>query len=155
MTMGERIAEYQRKLDELREAGGQKLWLFGKDVEGGRLRAAKAEAISLRNGLLTDIYKQSQGFKDSLTKVLTQEQKELGPVAVARGKGLIDRLDEVTPWMLTGIGVCLLLGLFSRLAAFAGAAFLLSTYLLVPAWPWLPAPPIAEGTYLFVNKNVI
>ena len=29
------------------------------------------------------------------------------------------------------------------------------TYLAVPAFPWLPSPPQTEGSYLFVNKNVI
>ncbi len=29
------------------------------------------------------------------------------------------------------------------------------TYLTIPPWPWLPTPPMSEGSYLFVNKNVV
>ena len=48
-----------------------------------------------------------------------------------------------------------MLGLFSRTAAGAGAFFLLMTVLTTPALPWLPAAPMSEGSYVFVNKNVI
>jgi uncharacterized membrane protein YphA (DoxX/SURF4 family) len=46
-------------------------------------------------------------------------------------------------------------GLFTRLACWAGALFLLSTYLVAPPFPWMPTPPQNEGNYVFVNKNVV
>ncbi len=156
MTMGERVASYKAKLAELRDTTDRKLWLFGRDVEGAKLRAAKAEVASLRAGLLADLDKQTQAFKESLDKLLTPEQKRLGtPPAPARGTTVVEWIDLVTPWALTAIGACLLAGLFSRLAALLAGLFLLMTYLAVPALPWLPAPPVVEGSYLFVNKNVI
>jgi uncharacterized membrane protein YphA (DoxX/SURF4 family) len=155
MTMGERIADYKAKLAELRDTTGHKLWLFGRDVEGARLRSAKAEVASLRAGLLSDLDKQTQAYKESLDKLLTPQQKTLGAPAAAKDRGIVDVIDLITPWALTGIGACLLVGLFTRLAAFLGGMFLLMTYLAVPALPWLPAAPISEGSYLFVNKNVI
>ena len=42
-----------------------------------------------------------------------------------------------------------------RLAAVAGAGLLLSFYLAMPAFPWLPEPAISDGHYLFVNKNIV
>jgi uncharacterized membrane protein YphA (DoxX/SURF4 family) len=111
---------------------------------------------SLREGLLADLDKQTRSFKESLDKLLTPEQKQLGtPKEPARGWGVVGWIDFITPWALTAIGLCLLVGLFSRLSAFLAALFLLMTYLAVPAFPWLPTPPVMEGSYLFVNKNVI
>src|SRR5262249_40152291 len=52
-------------------------------------------------------------------------------------------------------GALLLVGLFTRTGCVAGAAFLLTTYLIAPPWPWLPGAPQSGGDYLFVNKNVI
>jgi uncharacterized membrane protein YphA (DoxX/SURF4 family) len=43
----------------------------------------------------------------------------------------------------------------TRTSAWLGAGFLLLTYLTVPPWPWLPAVGPSEGSYLFVNKNLI
>jgi uncharacterized membrane protein YphA (DoxX/SURF4 family) len=155
MTMGERIDEYRGKLAALRDASGRKLWLFGKDVEGARLRAAKAEITRLRTGLLTDLDRETQSFKDSLDKVLTREQQAQGPPPERKGRSIVDYIDLVTPWMLTIIGACLLVGLCSRLSAFLAAGFLLMTYLAMPSLPWLPVAGPTEGNYLFVNKNIV
>ncbi|MFO0881744.1 MAG: DoxX family protein [Gemmataceae bacterium] len=164
MTLGERIAEYQKKLDELRDVNDRKMWVFGKDVEGARLRAAKGELTAWRAGILADLDKETQAFKDVLDKQLTSAQKEVGPLPTGPARDvkgllaqrdLIGLIDLATPWMLAGAGASLLLGLFTRLGAFVAMMFLLMTYLAVPAFPWLPAPPAAEGSYLFVNKNVI
>jgi len=70
-------------------------------------------------------------------------------------RSFIERLDKMTMWGITAIGAMLLLGLFTRLAALAGAAFLVMTYLTHPPFPWLPLPPGTEGNPVFVNKNVI
>jgi uncharacterized membrane protein YphA (DoxX/SURF4 family) len=64
-------------------------------------------------------------------------------------------VDWITVWFLIGAGTLLMLGLFTRFSCVAAAGFLLTTYLLVPPFPWLPTPPAQEGNYLFVNKNVI
>jgi len=61
----------------------------------------------------------------------------------------------MTIWGITAIGAGLFSGTLTRAAALGGAAFLAMTYLAVPAFPWLPAPPQNEGNYVFVNKNVV
>src|SRR5262249_11134202 len=143
----------------------QTSWKFGKDVQGAKLQEAKAEATRMRGdphrlplplpGLLTDLEKQTVEYKDALNKLLTAEQKGEGPVKEDKPRTLIDVLDLATMITLTAVGACLLLGLFSRTAAFLGAGFMLMTYLAVPPWPWLPKPPPTEGSVLFVNKNAI
>lgn len=157
MTMRERIAEYEAKLAELADTQNRKLWLFGRDVEGARLRTQKAEIAQLRAGLLTDVDKLTQAYKDDLDKLLTKEQKDRPAVTLEKPRSVVTFIDDVTPWMLTGIGAFLVFGLFSRLAAALGALFLLMTYLATPALPWLPAVGPSESTsgYLFVNKNVV
>ena len=56
---------------------------------------------------------------------------------------------------LVGVGGCLLLGLFTRLACVVGAGFLLMFYLAMPPLPYWPEGPRVEGHYLYVNKNII
>ena len=155
MSMGERVAEYRAKVADLRDITEHKMYAFGKDVEGARLRTIKGDIAKLRAGLMADLDRQSEQLKADLDKVLTPEQKGAGPVPAVEPNRIIEMVDAVTPWMLCAIGVMLLVGLFSRLGAFAGAVFLLMTVLAVPALPWLPAAGPSEGNYLFVNKNVI
>jgi uncharacterized membrane protein YphA (DoxX/SURF4 family) len=68
---------------------------------------------------------------------------------------LIEYIDWTTRWFLLIVGVLLMVGLFTRFSCFAAAGFLLLTILTQPSVPWLPAAPMNEGSYLFVNKNVI
>ena len=66
----------------------------------------------------------------------------------------LQQVDLATMWGLTIIGLCLMLGLFTPLAALGGAAYLLSFYLSMPPWPGLPEG-VTEGHYRYVNKNLI
>lgn len=56
---------------------------------------------------------------------------------------------------LVAIGACLILGLFTRLSAFAAAVFLAMFYFSMPPWPGVQEVPPVEGHYLIVNKNLI
>jgi uncharacterized membrane protein YphA (DoxX/SURF4 family) len=67
----------------------------------------------------------------------------------------LDLVNIITMWGLTIFGGLMVLGLFSRLASLGAAGLLLMFYLSMPPFPGLPAPPVAEGEYLFVNKNLI
>ncbi|MBX7071573.1 MAG: hypothetical protein K1X71_00385 [Pirellulales bacterium] len=73
---------------------------------------------------------------------------------------LLDRsgfsMDQLVTYSNIAIGLCLIAGLFSRLAAFGGALFLLSIVLAQPELPGLypPAPP-AAGRSLIVNKEFV
>jgi uncharacterized membrane protein YphA (DoxX/SURF4 family) len=82
------------------------------------------------------------GYADSLYDVLTPEQK-----SSAFGERALDaasnpeirsqkRMDWTMAILITGIGVCLMLGLFTRVASIAGALFLLSVMASQP--PWVP-----------------
>jgi thiosulfate dehydrogenase [quinone] large subunit len=60
-----------------------------------------------------------------------------------------------TMWLLTLVGACLILGLFTRLASLLALAFLLMVYLAAPPWiGYFYAIP-TEGSYLIVNKTLV
>lgn len=74
---------------------------------------------------------------------------------IASQPQLLDNANLITMYGLTIVGVLLMLGLFTRLAAAAGIAFILLFYLCNPPFiGYFYAIP-AEGTYLIVNKNLV
>jgi uncharacterized membrane protein YphA (DoxX/SURF4 family) len=154
MGMAERIAEYRTKVEEVRDSA-RKMRLLGKDVEGAKLRSEKAEIARLRAGLLADVDKKTQEMKKAVAGVLTAEQKEEGPVPEPEGRGLVWWVDFLTRWGLVVVGACLMVGLYTRTNAALAAGFLVMTYLAFPSVPWLPAPAVSEGAYVYVNKNVV
>lgn len=74
--------------------------------------------------------------------------------SLAQTPGWLNFVDPFTSWGLTLVGLFLILGLFSRLAALVGVFFLLMFYLSNPPWPGVPTIP-GEGSYSIVNKNLI
>ena len=74
---------------------------------------------------------------------------------VASQPQMLDRANLITMYGLTIVGVLLMLGLFTRLAAAGGIGFLLLFYLCNPPFiGYFYAIP-TEGTYLIVNKNLV
>ncbi|MDX2248688.1 MAG: DoxX family membrane protein [Bacteroidia bacterium] len=68
---------------------------------------------------------------------------------------LLGIADFVNVWGLILIGLCLILGLFDRWAAIGGMALLALYYLSHPAIIGAKYALPSEGSYLFVNKNLI
>ena len=57
---------------------------------------------------------------------------------------------------LTAIGLCLMLGLCTRLAALGGAMFMLFVVCTQPAWPGIYPPDLPQiGHALLVNKDFV
>ena len=74
---------------------------------------------------------------------------------LASQPNLLANADLITMWGLTLVGVFLMLGLFTRLASLAGIGLILLFYLCNPPFiGYFYAIP-TEGTYLFVNKNLV
>lgn len=67
----------------------------------------------------------------------------------------LDVSDLTVKYGLVAVGVGLIAGCFTRLAAVVGAGLLLSFFLAMPPLPYLPESPKAEGHYLYINKNII
>lgn len=155
-TVPARVARYEAKLTEYRDALGKRNWLFRKDVGGKDLAKEKADVVALRTSLLNDLSEHQKDLEKSLRSLLTADQKELGPVVPDEAPGRVLRLlDLVTPWFLTVVGGCLLVGLFTRLSAVLAAGFLLLLYLSAPPFPWLPTLVSSPSHFAFVNEILI
>jgi uncharacterized membrane protein YphA (DoxX/SURF4 family) len=159
-STSQRLQDYRERIAQIDHIMGVKLRAFGRDVEKRNLPALKAEADRLRTELLAELEKPMQ---ETLASLLTPEQQKRGPVLeVAEPMtwrfwqwSQMQWVDTITSYGLTAVGLCLLAGLFTRSACVVGAAFLLLFYLAMPALPWLPESPKAEGHYLYINKNII
>ena len=68
----------------------------------------------------------------------------------------IEQMAFVMTYGFLAIGACLMLGLFTRLSALAGAAFMLFVVLCQPSYPGVyPTDPPQLGHALLVNKDFI
>jgi thiosulfate dehydrogenase (quinone) large subunit len=73
---------------------------------------------------------------------------------IVSNPSLLQACDILMKYGLAVIGLCLILGLFSRLAAL-GAVFMLAMFYLSNP-PWLGVHSMGgEGSYLIVNKNLV
>jgi len=83
-----------------------------------------------------------------------------GPFAGVAGwitsdPGVLSAVDLMNTWGLICIGLGLILGLFTRIAAFAGAILLGLYYLFNPPFIGIGTGVPMEGNYLIVDKNLI
>lgn len=69
--------------------------------------------------------------------------------------GVLQVVDFMNTWGLIAIGVGLILGLFTRLTAIAGAALIFVYYLNSPPLLGLEYSLPAEGNCLIINKTLI
>ena len=74
---------------------------------------------------------------------------------IANNPQLLDNANLITMYGLTVVGVLLILGLFTRLAAIGGIALILLIYLCNPPFVGYFYTIPTEGTYLIVNKNLV
>ncbi|MBP3693440.1 MAG: DoxX family protein [Thermoguttaceae bacterium] len=72
------------------------------------------------------------------------------------GRSWTNFLDFAVTWALTLIGLCLILGFCTRLAAIGGGCFLISVLMTQPPWPTIfPAVHPEVGHALIVDKNFV
>ena len=103
---------------------------------------------------LKELEASESGFQDALAGMLTSQQAARGALPVPWKR--IDYINFAVTYGLTAIGLCLLLGLFTRPAALGGACFMISVILTQPAWPTIvPHDPPVVGHALLINKDFI
>jgi thiosulfate dehydrogenase [quinone] large subunit len=68
---------------------------------------------------------------------------------------LLKVIDLCNEWGLVLIGIGLILGFLTNISTIAGIFLLLLYYLAQPPLIGVAAPLTAEGSYLFVNKNLV
>jgi uncharacterized membrane protein YphA (DoxX/SURF4 family) len=147
-----------RKIDDYFHAAE----VFQKvESDPGAIAALRAEAYrdkaqmeATRSELVRTIDGWTQALRGAWQQIATPDQlADYGPLPKVWTP--LDWINALTMYGLTAMGLCLILGLFTRLAALGGAVFLAMIYLSMPPWPGLPPSPMAEGHYLFVSKNLI
>ncbi|MDZ7618356.1 MAG: DoxX family protein [Patescibacteria group bacterium] len=115
------------------------------------------EMMKLRGevrGWLGELDGMEEGLHHAMWDVLDESQRGRGNLPVAWG--ITDLLNFAVTWALTGIGLCLILGLCTRLAALGGAGFLVFVLLTQPPWPTIyPPAPDVVGHALVVDKNFV
>ena len=115
---------------------------------------------------IKDIDEQEQALVNGLYALLGIEAQRTGqfrgkPVPMPDSRGLLawERIEQINfavTYGLTAIGVCLMIGFCTRLAALGGAAFMAMVVMTQPAFPTIypPDQPIV-GHALLVDKDVI
>lgn len=146
-----KIADYRNKLESYRN-DQSRVSGFGRKEEWMKSRWTEIQ------GIKRDLV----GSVDGWNKELVSKWNGLaGPgriESVGRyrpSRGNIDLIDKLTMFGLLAVGVGLIFGFLTRLAALGATALLALFYLSQPPFPGLPLSPMSEGHYLFVNKNLI
>lgn len=103
-----------------------------------KARAWVAGVASLESQLVSDL--RSTNLPEQKNSDITANALE--SATTTPGEASLHRVNLAATLLTIGVGICLLLGLFTRLAAVAGAVFLLSVIATQP--PWLAT---AEPTY--------
>jgi uncharacterized membrane protein YphA (DoxX/SURF4 family) len=97
---------------------------------------------------------QDKQFREDLQNLLTEEQGRGNPPTEPLTQLKI--VDVMTKYSNILIGVCLIVGLFTRFAAVSGAVFLGMIVLSQPPWPTIyPPDPPSAGKSMIVNKEFI
>ncbi len=107
-----------------------------------------------RRSLIGPLVERGKTLRAAVAKLATDDQLQK-----AGGIGApwthLDAINLATTYGLIAIGVCLILGFLTPLAALGAAAFLAMIYLSMPPWPGLPPNPRTEGHYFIVSKNLV
>lgn len=74
--------------------------------------------------------------------------------SIAAQAGLLAAVDVLMSWGMLVLGVLFMLGAFTRISGSCLMAMLAMFYLSQPPWSG-SKQPAEEGTYLYVNKNLI
>lgn len=121
-ALGTQVHEWRRK--QTTEAAPAAEMPFQRKRTAERQSALAAEA----GGLKAELKTLEQKYQDSLAKAVGAEQ------AMPRTASSIEIVDATMTYGILAIGVCLMLGLFTRVACVAGAMFLLSVVMMQPFW---------------------
>ncbi|MGC8641673.1 MAG: DoxX family protein [Isosphaeraceae bacterium] len=107
-----------------------------------------------RKSLIAPIVAQEKDLESGVVALATPEQ-QASAGEYTRPLSTLDWSNLLTTYGLCAIGICLILGFLTPLAAVSAAVFLAMLYLAIPPWKGLPPIPIAEGHYWIVNKNLV
>jgi len=148
------IAEYQHELWRL----GQ--WRAKPEAEGApfqeeRIAKKAAETSAAAKAWVAQVEELEQSLLADLREILTPEQRAVSATVAAMdgaitgpGQARLNWVNLAATVLTLGVGICLLLGLFTRLASLAGALFLLSVIATQPPWLATAEPTICQTVEL-------
>ncbi len=142
------ISEQEAELGKLAFNTERLMADYGRKAQKLNVLLERATAPLYKGGILD-----TNSLEGHIQAQLAESQWAHGPAPGERSQTWL--IDHLNMWALTLVGVCLMLGLFTRLAALGGVGLLAMYYLAIPPWPWLPDNPMAEGSYFFIDKNFI
>lgn len=128
---------------------------FQKKQHWDRMMELRAEV----NRWLKDLEAQETALKNTFYDLLEPGEKEKGQVPAGWNPFYWSRIEQINfavTYSLTAMGICLMLGFFTPLAALGGAGFMCFVVLTQPAFPGIypPDPPVV-GHALLVNKDFV
>lgn len=116
-----------------------------------RLRAKEAETSSYANSLVNRVRGIERGLSNDLLKLIGEDAQgnqaaftEATEALESSRERWLRVMNWTITWVVTGVGVCLLLGLFTRVASVVGIVFLLSV--MNTQLPWVEG---AQTDYFF------
>ncbi|WP_339728298.1 DoxX family protein [uncultured Gimesia sp.] len=143
-----KIEQYKINLDRYEE----KLTQADQQFKVDHLNKLWAEIQKLKADLVNPIRAMEEEMETEANKLLTPEQIAAGPVPHEDTQ--IHRVNMMTIASLTILGILLLVGFGTRIAAIGAAGMLFSFYLVMPPWPGVPEAPGPEHSFI-INKNLI
>jgi uncharacterized membrane protein YphA (DoxX/SURF4 family) len=128
---------------------------FQKQRRWDRMMELRREA----DKWIKDLEAQELALKNSLGGLLDPQQKERGRPSESWNPFRWNQMEQINfavTYGLTAIGLCLMLGFCTPLAALGGAAFMCFVVMTQPAFPGIypPDPPVV-GHALLVNKDFV
>jgi uncharacterized membrane protein YphA (DoxX/SURF4 family) len=153
----ENLEKVKKYLDELAEIEAVEANPNALSYERSNAWADRKVAETDRKDLVKTVDSWTDALRDSLTTLAKKDPKRFevaGPYQPEAPWTSLAVIDLLTMWGLSAVGLCLILGLFTPLAALGAAGYLVGFYLSMPPWPGLPEG-ITEGHYRYVNKNLI
>jgi uncharacterized membrane protein YphA (DoxX/SURF4 family) len=108
---------------------------------GARIEEKRAETTAASAGWIAQVRDIEHGYLTDLRGLLTEEQEANDVIAAKVDAALVDaneqklhRMNIAVTCIIIAVGACLMLGLFTRLAATVGIGFLLMVMATQPPW---------------------
>lgn len=145
------IKQYLRDLDRVAAYRQDPSWT-GTDTLRGQVDKIAGDAKKKATPWLKSIDKMWDDYEEEMNALATPSQVDAAGGTLALARPWLARpnttwIDGIVPYFDLTIGALLILGLFSRLAAFSAAGFLFT--IVLTQWPW--AEGAAPVYYQFVE----
>jgi uncharacterized membrane protein YphA (DoxX/SURF4 family) len=137
---------YQR---ELRRLDAMRSFQGASDIPFASKRVAdkQREVANQPSAWLADFRTMERELHEDIAAIATEKQKEAG--LPPQSESPLKRNDRILVWAMMICGGCLIVGLFTRIAAVACAAFLFLVIMSQP--PWVPGTMTALFPYQLIE----